>query len=89
MTIKARALSGMGRVRDGVALVDPVGGEVGGEGQNLHVLEAYFVEGSKGGADVGAMSPGAATAVEHDGLAMGPPTRAFRLSSPCGFPAGP
>lgn len=49
-----------------VAFVDPIGAEVLGEVNDLHVLESERSEFIEGWGDVGAAIPGAASAVEDD-----------------------
>ena len=53
---------------DGVAFVDPIGAEVVGDVEGLHVGEAHGTKGVVSGLHVGTVSPGTASAVDHDEL---------------------
>src|SRR5579872_5703490 len=52
--------------RDGITFVDPVRAEIIGDIEGFHVGESHGLQGVVGGLHVGAVGPGAASAIEDD-----------------------
>src|SRR5690242_21896872 len=63
-------LLGCGTLFDGIGMIDPVGGEVGGDVQRFDVSEAHLFQERDRWAEVGAAVERAAAAIEDNLLAV-------------------